>query len=154
MPIACPDPVGVSAWRAVMAMQTGALPFAALLALITLSRARLMGAIALLTTAASTALAVATGAASAFLFLRFGDTIARIAAYFPRYPSSCISADEVYGHFSPPPGFFDALQRSTAQIVPLDTAAAIDSVVAVSAIIVVLVCALVWGRRRPPAPVT
>lgn len=154
MPVACPDPEAISTWPAVMAILTVALLFAAPLALITLWRARLIGAFALITSAASAVLVVAAGAASAFLFVRFRDTITQIAQYFPRYPSSCISADALYGHFSPPPQFFETLQRSMAQVVPLETAAAIDSAAAASAIVAVLACALIWGRRRPPTRVT
>ena len=126
MPIACPDPAAISAWRAAMAILAVASLFAAPLAFITLWRTRLMGAIALLISALSTALVVATGVASALLFLRLRGAIAQIAQYFPRYPSSCVSADTLYGHFSPPPQFYEALQRSIAQVVPLETAAAID----------------------------
>ncbi len=154
MPIACPDPVGISAWRAAMAILTGALLFAALLALIMLWRVRLMGAFSQLITASSAVLAAVTGAASAFLFVRFQDTIAQITPYFPRYPSSCVSAGEFYGHFSPPPQFMEALQRSIGQVVPLETAAAVDAAVAGVAIMAVLACALIWGRRRPPTPIT
>ncbi len=154
MPIACPDPEAISTWRAMTMIVAIAPLFVAPFGFIMLWRVRRIGAFALITSATSTALVVATGVTSAFLFLRLRDMIAQIAQYFPRYPSSCVSAGEFYGHFSPPPGFFEALQRSIAQVVSLEAAAAVDSAVAVAAIIAVLACALIWGRRRPPMPVT
>jgi branched-subunit amino acid ABC-type transport system permease component len=151
MPDVCLDPWAFSVWRAVMAILAVAALLAAPLALITLRRARRKGALAVFATTLSAALVVATGAMSAFLFLRLSETSAQIAPYFPRYPSSCVTADALYRHFSPPPQFFEALQRSISQVAQLETAATIDSVAAVIALVSVLACALIWRRGRPSA---
>lgn len=149
----CPDPTGVSTWQIALPVMSGLLLLAALLALLTLWRAWRLGVAPALATTVSALVALSTAGASVALWLRLRGAIALLTHYFPAYPASCQTADQYYGHFSPPPGFFDAVQRAITQVAPLEQAAAVDVAVAALAVAAVIVCALRWGRRRAPASV-
>lgn len=151
--LTCPDPTAITVWQNVLPVMSGLLLLTALLALPTLWRARQMRAAPIFATALSVLVVVATAGASIVLWMRIRQTIFYLTFYFPAFPSSCAPADYYYGHFSPPPGFFIAVQHTIAQVAPLEQAAAVDVAVAALAVAAVIVCALRWGRRRAPASV-
>ena len=152
--IVCPDPTAMSNWHTGLAATSVLLLLALLLALLTLWRARRVGVAPMLVTALSAIVVVATEVTSVALWLRFRDTIAGLAMYFPQYPTSCVTADDLYGHFSPPPAFYETLQHIIAQVAPLERVAEVDMAVAAGAVLAVIVCALLWGRRRTSVPIT
>ena len=148
----CPDLAAMTNWHAALTVISVLLPLAFLLAVVVLWRARHIGALAVVVAAVSALLAVVAEVASVMLWLRVRDMKA-VLAYFtlPLYPSTCMTPDE-YGHFSPPPVYYDLLRHALAQVASLERAAAVDVVVAVVALAAVIACALLWGRRRAPAP--
>lgn len=146
----CPAISALSTWHIALAVMSGLLPLAFLLAAITLWRARRVGALAVIVSALSALLAIAAEAASIAGWLRIRKLMATLTYFTLRqYPSTCMTPDEL-GHFSPPSNdYYTFQQHVLAQVAPLERAAAVDAAVAVVALAAVIVCALLWRRRRP-----
>lgn len=150
----CPDLAAMTNWHVALTVMIGLLLLALLLAAVTLWRARRVSLLAALVSAAGALPIVAAEAASVILWLRVREMIAVLANYnLSQYPSICMGPDDI-GHFSPPPGYFSGMEHALAQVAPLERAAAVDAVVAGVALVAVIGCALVWGRKRAPAPQT
>ena len=144
----CPDPTAMATWHRVLAATSVLMFLTTIFALFTLWRVRLAGTLAVFVTAVTTVVVAATAFTSTQLWTRLNTLIATLTAFYPKYPSSCMTADDFYGHFSPPPVFYEGLLRTGAKVAPLERAAAIDVVVALAATAAIGMCALVWRQRR------
>jgi hypothetical protein len=141
-------------WRAALTVMVGLFPLVFALAAITLWRAWRVSLLAALVSAVGALLVVVVEAASIVLWLRVRELVTALANYnLSQYPSVCMGPDDV-GHFSPPYGYFSGMLRVLAQVAPLEHAATVNAVVAVAALALVGASALLWGRKRAPAPQT
>ncbi|MGH2504151.1 MAG: hypothetical protein ACRDID_16715 [Ktedonobacterales bacterium] len=143
----------LSTWHTALAVMVGLLLLAFLLAVFTLWRARRVGALAVVVSTMSALLVIAAEVASVALWLRIRELLTTLSDFTLRLPWACMTPDQ-NGHFSPPPGYFTVLLHALAQVAPLERAAAVDAAFAVVALATVIACALLWGRRRAPAPQT
>lgn len=149
MPIVCPDPATLTAWRNAMAAVGAGLLLAALLLIALMVRARPAGWLPWLASGLSAALAIGVSIASLDLFKRLTGAFAQVASWFPDYPAGCTPAA---AHWSP--RYIDNIERFAQQAVePLEHAARIDLAVAALALVTLVACGLAWGRKRRVAAI-
>ena len=143
MPIVCPDPATLTAWRNAMAAVGVALLLAALLLTSLIMRARPAGWLSWLASGLSTALAIGVGIASLNLFTRLNGAFAQVARWYPDYPTGCTPGA---AHWTP--RYIANIQMFAQQAVePLEHAAQVDLAVAALALVALVACGLAWGRK-------